>query len=213
MSRTIDILEIIKDMYPDAKPELDYTNNYSLLCAVMLSAQATDKSVNKVTKVLWKRYKNVYEVASASITDLSDAIKQIGLYRNKAKNLKLLSEKLIKNFSGEVPSTMEELITLPGVGRKTANVVLSVGFGVPRIAVDTHVNRVSKRLKIAKEDSSLLEVEEALMRKIPKSSWSDAHHYILFFGRYHCLSRNPKCRDCLLKKYCRYGGKNNEIKM
>jgi len=209
MSRTTDILETIKEMYPNAAPELDYSDNYTLLCAVMLSAQTTDKAVNKVTKVLWSKYDNVYAVANASITDLSETIKHLGLYRNKAKNLKLLSEKLIKDFSGEVPNTMEELVTLPGVGRKTANVVMSVGFKIPRIAVDTHVNRVSKRLKIAKEESSLLEVEQALMKKIPKKSWSDAHHYLLFFGRYHCLSRKPKCKNCLLKKYCRYGGKND----
>ena len=209
MSRTTDILEIIEDMFPNATAELDYTNNYTLLCAVMLSAQTTDKSVNKVTKVLWEKYKSMNEVALASEEELAKTLKHLGLYRTKAKNLKLLSEKLIKDFSGVVPGNMEDLITLPGVGRKTANVVLSVGFNIPRIAVDTHVNRVSKRLKLAKEDSSVLEVEETLMRKIPKKMWSKAHHNMIFFGRYHCLSRNPKCTDCTLKKYCRYGGKND----
>lgn len=213
MNRTVEILNEIKKMYPLAKPELDFTDNYTLVCAVMLSAQTTDKAVNKVTKKLWDTYKDIKGVADADITELEKYIKNIGLYKTKAKNLKLLSKKIIEDYNGIVPNTMEELITLPGVGRKTANVVLSVGFGIPSIAVDTHVNRVSKRLKLAKENDTVLQVEQSLMKKIPKKMWSDAHHYFLFFGRYHCLSRNPKCEFCELKKYCRYGEKNEKIKM
>ena len=131
-------------------------------------------------------------------------MKRNGLNKNKAKNIKLLSEMIKNKYGGVVPSSQEELESLPGVGRKTANVVLSVWFNVPRIAVDTHVDRVSKRLKLAYNNDSVRQVEEKLMRKIPKNKWSDTHHKMIFFGRYHCTARNPKCETCRLKDLCRY---------
>ena len=135
---------------------------------------------------------------------LEEDLKRIGLYKNKAKNLKALSQKILTNFNNQVPSSQVELESLPGVGRKTANVVLSVWFHVPRIAVDTHVERVSKRLKLAYKKDSVVKVEEKLMRKLPKNKWSDTHHKMIFFGRYHCTARNPKCTNCPLKTECRY---------
>jgi endonuclease-3 len=170
----------------------------------MLSAQTTDASVNRLTKSLFEKYKTVDDFADADLETLQEDIKRIGLYKNKAKNIKKTATALRDKFDGIVPSSQEALESLPGVGRKTANVVLSVWFSVPRIAVDTHVERVSKRLKIAYKKDSTLKVEEKLMRKIPKNRWSRTHHQMIFFGRYHCTSRNPKCDGCPLKPYCRF---------
>ncbi|MPN34789.1 Endonuclease III [bioreactor metagenome] len=139
-------------------------------------------------------------------------IKTIGLYRNKAANIQKCCKMLLEDFGGEVPRTLEELTKLPGVGRKTANVVMSVGFHIPAIAVDTHVERISKRLRIAPQKASVLEVEELLMKKIPKERWSDAHHQMIFFGRYHCTARNPKCEVCPLLSMCQEGQKRLGMK-
>lgn len=199
-----EILSVLDEMYPNAECELNHTNSFELIVAVALSAQTTDKSVNKITKDLFKKYKSPQDFVDADILDIEEDLRRIGLYKNKAKNLKKMSELLIKNFDGKVPSSQLELESLPGVGRKTANVVLSVWFDVPRIAVDTHVERVSKRLKLAYNNDTVRQVEEKLMRKIPKDKWSDTHHKMIFFGRYHCTARNPKCDDCKLKDICRY---------
>lgn len=198
------ILEELHCMFPNAECELVHSNGFELLVAVMLSAQTTDKSVNLLTENLFKKYKTPQDYVDVELPILEQDLRRIGLYKNKAKNLKLLSEKLIKEFNSQVPSSQLELESLPGVGRKTANVVLSVWFNVPRIAVDTHVERVSKRLKLAYLNDSVLKVEEKLMRKIPKNKWSDTHHKMIFFGRYHCTARNPKCENCNLKEICRY---------
>ena len=198
------ILSVLDDMFPNAECELNHTNSFELIVAVALSAQTTDKSVNGITTDLFNKYKSPQDFVDADIEEIEQDLKRIGLYKNKARNLKKMSELLIKNFNGVVPSSQVELESLPGVGRKTANVVLSVWFDVPRIAVDTHVDRVSKRLKLAYNNDTVRQVEEKLMRKIPKDKWSDTHHKMIFFGRYHCTARNPKCDGCKLKEICRF---------
>jgi len=204
MARIDTVLEVLNEMFPNAQCELNHTNGFELLVAVMLSAQTTDKSVNLLTDSLFKKYHKPQDYIDVDINELENDLRRIGLYKNKAKNLKALSQKLITDFNGIVPSSQEKLESLPGVGRKTANVVLSVWYKVPRIAVDTHVDRVSKRLKLAYQNDTVRQVEEKLMRKIPKDKWSDTHHKMIFFGRYHCTSRNPKCSNCKLQDLCRY---------
>lgn len=205
--KTMEALDIIHDMFPEAEAELNYSNEFELIIAVLLSAQATDISVNKVTDHLFKKYKTPEDYLNVPLEELENDIRTIGLYRTKAKNIQKLCRDLIDKFDGKVPTNYDELITLAGVGRKTANVVLSVAFDTPRIAVDTHVERVSKRLGIARWKDNVTEVEETLMRKIPMDRWSKAHHQLIFFGRYHCLARNPKCFDCPLLYMCREGQK------
>lgn len=203
----MEALDIIHDMFPEAEAELNYSNEFELTIAVLLSAQATDISVNKVTDHLFQKYKTPEDYLNVPLEELENDIRTIGLYRTKAKNIQKLCRDLIDKFDGKVPTNYDELITLAGVGRKTANVVLSVAFDTPRIAVDTHVERVSKRLGIARWKDNVTEVEETLMRKIPMDRWSKAHHQLIFFGRYHCLARNPKCFDCPLLYMCREGQK------
>lgn len=195
------------EMFPHAQCELVHSNPFELLIAVALSAQATDASVNKVTKHLFQKYKSPEDYVKVPLEELQEDIRTIGLFRNKAKNIKKLSQMLIEEYNGEVPRTREELMKLPGVGRKTANVVVSVAFGIPAIAVDTHVERVSKRLGICRWKDSVLEVEKTLMNKIPKEEWSIAHHRLIFFGRYHCKAQNPQCEICPLLELCREGKK------
>ena len=195
------------EMFPHAQCELVHSNPFELLIAVVLSAQATDASVNKVTKHLFQKYKSPEDYVKVPLEELQEDIRTIGLFRNKAKNIKKLSQMLIEEYNGEVPRTREELMKLPGVGRKTANVVVSVAFNIPAIAVDTHVERVSKRLGICRWKDSVLEVEKTLMNKIPKEEWSIAHHRLIFFGRYHCKAQNPQCEICPLLELCREGKK------
>ncbi len=197
------ILNEFDNMFPDAKCELEHSNELELLIAVMLSAQTTDASVNRLTKTLFQKYKTVEDYANAPLQQLENDIKTIGLYRNKAKNVKAMAQMLIDDFNGEVPCDHEALQTLPGVGRKTANVVISEGFQVPAIAVDTHVERISKRLGIARKNDSVLEVEKKLMKKVPKERWIKTHHQMIFFGRYHCKSMNPQCQNCHLIEICK----------
>ena len=210
MNRAEIILDVLESMFPDAHVELNHQNNFELLIAVVLSAQTTDISVNKITKPLFQKYPTAFELSKALIEDIESIIKTIGLYRNKAKNIQMLSKDLVAKFNGEVPSKRKDLEALPGVGRKTANVVLSNAFGIPALAVDTHVARVSIRLGLAKENDSVLEIEKKLMRKIPKELWQKAHHQLIFFGRYHCLAKNPKCGACPLYDICKY--KDKELK-
>jgi len=204
LDRVDTILNVLNELFPNAECELNHTNGFELLVAVMLSAQTTDKSVNLLTDSLFKKYKKPEDYLHVELSELQQDLRRIGLYKNKANNLQKLCYKLINEFDGIVPSSQEKLESLPGVGRKTANVVLSVWFHVPRIAVDTHVERVSKRLKLAYLKDNVRQVEEKLMRKIPKDKWSDTHHKMIFFGRYHCLARNPKCETCPLQILCRY---------
>lgn len=188
----IEVLDVLACVYPNPKSELNYKDNFSLLIAVILSAQATDISVNKVTPALFEAYPSPEALAKASQEDVMDLLKTIGLYRNKSKFIIETSKKLVDEFSGEVPGTQKELMTLPGVGRKTANVVLAEAFNIPAIAVDTHVSRVAKRLGWATKNDSVLQVEEKLMKKIPKERWGEAHHQILLFGRYHSTARDKR---------------------
>lgn len=210
MTKQKRILDTLEAMYPNAFVELTHKNTFELLVAVVLSAQTTDKSVNKVTPKLFELYPTPLDLAQAFIVDVEQCIKTIGLYKNKAKHIVALANELVNSYQSEVPSFREALESLPGVGRKTANVVLSNAFNIPALAVDTHVNRVSKRLKIAKEDDSVLEVELKLMKKFPKKSWTKLHHQLIFFGRYHCLAQNPKCQDCPFFDMCAY--KNKGVK-
>ena len=188
----IEVLDILACVYPNPRSELNYKDNFSLLIAVILSAQATDISVNKVTPALFEAYPSPEDLAEASMEDVMDLLKTIGLYRNKSKFIIETSKKLVEEFGGEVPGTRKELMTLPGVGRKTANVVLAEAFNIPAIAVDTHVSRVAKRLGWASEEDSVIQVEKKLMDKIPKERWGAAHHQILLFGRYHSTARDKR---------------------
>ncbi|WP_153122546.1 endonuclease III [Peribacillus tepidiphilus] len=200
-------LDEMAKMFPDAHCELNHSNPFELVIAVALSAQCTDALVNKVTKNLFQKYKTPEDYLRVPLEELQEDIRSIGLYRNKAKNIQKLCAMLIEKYNGEVPSDRDELMKLPGVGRKTANVVVSVAFGVPAIAVDTHVERVSKRLGICKWKDSVLEVEKTLMQKVPKEEWSITHHRMIFFGRYHCKAQNPQCEVCPLQHLCREGKK------
>src|SRR5690625_875978 len=210
--KTVEMLDIIDSMFPDAEAELNHDNTFELTIAVLLSAQATDNHVNKVTSSLFKKYKTPEDYVEVPLEELQNDIRTIGLFRNKAKNIQKLCRDLIDKFDGQVPENYEDLVSLAGVGRKTANVVLSVAFDIPRIAVDTHVERVSKRLGIARYKDSVLEVERTLMKKIPSERWSKTHHQLIFFGRYHCLSRSPKCDICPLLEDCREGQKRMKAK-
>ena len=169
-----------------------------------MSAQTTDKRVNMVNKVLFKEYQSVKELSEASLEDIEKIIKPIGTYKKKAVFIKEIATKLINDNIKVIPNDREYLNTFPGVGRKTINVFLSVIYNEPLIAVDTHVNRVSKRLKLAKDSDDVLEVEKKLMKKIPKDKWSKVHHQLVFFGRYKCKSISPICTDCKLKDICNY---------
>lgn len=201
--RTKAILDILKEDYPDAKCELNHETPFQLLVATILSAQTTDKKVNEVTETLFRDYPDLDAFLTISVEELEERIKQIGLYRSKAKNLTMMCNQLKEKFNGEVPKTMEEITSLAGAGRKTANVVLSNAFGVPSIAVDTHVFRVSNRLGMADSDN-VLEVEKQLQKELPKREWSLTHHLLIFHGRRCCIARNPKCEICNLTQYCKY---------
>ncbi|MDQ1909364.1 endonuclease III [Paenibacillus sp. GD4] len=201
------ILDTIAEMFPDAHCELNHANPFELTIAVLLSAQCTDETVNKVTATLFQKYKRPEDYLAVPLEELEQDIRRIGLYRNKAKNIQALCALLLDKHGGEVPREHEQLVELPGVGRKTANVVVSNAFGVPAIAVDTHVERVSKRLGLAGPDDSVLEVEKKLMKKVPREEWTDTHHRLIFFGRYHCKAQNPNCEACSLLDYCRDGKK------
>jgi endonuclease III len=194
-------------MFPEAHCELIHSNAFELAIAVSLSAQCTDALVNKVTEKLFQKYKKPEDYLSVSLDELQDDIRSIGLFRNKAKNIQKLCQMLLVDYCGVLPRNRDELTKLPGVGRKTANVVVSVAFGEPAIAVDTHVERVSKRLGFCRYKDSVLEVEKTLMRKVPKAEWSITHHRMIFFGRYHCKSQNPQCDTCPLLDNCREGKK------
>jgi endonuclease III len=205
-------LSEMEQMFPDAHCELNHRNPFDLVIAVLLSAQCTDVLVNKVTKTLFEKYKEPEDYLQVTLEELQQDIRSIGLYRNKAKNIRSLCEILLEQHGGEVPQSRDELVKLPGVGRKTANVVVSVAFGEPALAVDTHVERVSKRLAICRWKDSVLEVEKTLMRKIPREKWTDTHHRLIFFGRYHCKAQSPQCEICPLLDLCREGKKRMKRK-
>ena len=197
------IIENLDRLYPDAHCELNHKDSFELLIAVVLSAQTTDVSVNRVTPALFEKYPDAISLSEASEEDVMRLIHSIGLYKNKSRNIINLAKELVKRFDGEVPSKREELESLPGVGRKTANVVLSNCFDYPAFAVDTHVSRVSKRLMIARKDDDVLTIEKKLMKFFPRNSWSRLHHQFIFFGRYKCKAKNPECTDCPFRDSCR----------
>ena len=199
-------IEILARVYRDAKPALVFANPFELLVAVMLSAQCTDKRVNIVTERLFATANTPEKIAAMSVAELEDAIKDCGLFRMKAKNIKATCQILIDEHGGKVPQDFAVLTKLPGVGRKTANVVLSVGFGVPAIAVDTHVFRVANRLKLG-VGKTPDEVEEQLKKIIPREQWSAAHHWLIWHGRGICRAAKPKCSECPLKDVCPAGEK------
>jgi len=195
---------------PEPKGELEHVNAFTLVVAVALSAQATDAGVNKATRALFAIADTPQKMLDLGEDRVRDYIKTIGLYRNKAKNVIALSQKLINDFGGQVPSTREELVTLPGVGRKTANVVLSMAFGIPTMAVDTHVFRIANRMGLA-PGKTPDQVEDALMRIIPKDYLFHAHHWLILHGRYCCKARKPECDRCVIADICKSAEKTNAI--
>lgn len=199
----VTIIQYFEELFPDAHCELNHQNEFELLIAVMLSAQTTDQSVNKLTDTLFKKYLSVDDFASAPIEQLEKDLRSIGLYRNKAKNVKQMAMIIRDEYAGVVPREHELLVALPGVGRKTANVVQSVAFDIPAFAVDTHVERIAKRLKFAKNDDSVLMVEKKVTKVLPIETWNKAHHQFIFFGRYFCKAQNPNCGDCQIIHLCR----------
>lgn len=198
------ILEQLDILFPNAQGELDHSNNFELLIAVVLSAQTTDVAVNIVTKDLFSHYPTPEMLASANPNDVMELINRIGLYRNKSKNIINLSKILVEKYNSEVPNTREALESLPGVGRKTANVVLSSAFNIPAIAVDTHVARVSKRLGLVDESDSVLEIEQKLMKIFPENTWIKLHHQLILYGRYYCPARKSKENKCVFKEFCSF---------
>jgi endonuclease-3 len=198
-----EVIGILLKTYPDATVELEHSSTFELLIATILSAQCTDVRVNKITRELFKDYNTPEDFIQLTEEELGEKIKSCGFYKVKSKNILATSRIILEEFNGEVPSTMEELITLPGVGRKTANVVLSNAFGVPAIAVDTHVFRVSNRIGLA-GSKNVLDTEKDLMNNIEKNMWSKAHHLLIFHGRRICKARKPLCEKCPVKDYCLY---------
>jgi endonuclease-3 len=203
--KTRHILDTIAELFPDAHCELHHSNPFELTIAVLLSAQCTDETVNKVTADLFRKYTSPGDYLSVPLEELEQDIRRIGLFRNKAKNIQSLCRMLLEQYDGQVPQKHEQLVELPGVGRKTANVVVSNAFGIPAIAVDTHVERVSKRLGMTGEDDSVLQVEQKLMKQVPRDEWTQTHHRLIFFGRYHCKAQNPQCEVCPLLSECKEG--------
>ncbi|MBR3179574.1 MAG: endonuclease III [Clostridia bacterium] len=194
-------LRLLKESYPDAKPALHFSSPFELLVATMLSAQCTDKQVNKVTDVLFKKYNTAEAFSQIDYETLEPFIHSCGFFRMKGHNILAMSRILTEKYGGEVPQTREELTALPGVGRKTANVVLSNAFGIPAIAVDTHVFRVSNRIGLA-EANDVEKTEQQLMENIPEEDWSAAHHWLIYHGRLVCAAQKPKCEECTLREVC-----------
>lgn len=199
-----EIISILKEIIPNPICELNYTDSFSLLVAVMLSAQTTDSRVNTVTPALFSKYPTILSLANASISDVKEIIEPLGLANNKAINLIKLANIIHFQYNDIVPNDFNELIKLPGVGRKTANVLLAVYFKIPSMPVDTHLHRMAIRLGYIKKDEDVLKAEEAYKKYIPKEDWIDSHHLLLLFGRYYCKAINPKCEGCKLSNYCKH---------
>lgn len=205
-----EIIEYLEELIPNAVCELEYTKDYELLLAVMLSAQTTDKRVNMVTRVLFKKYPTLKSLKDADVNDIIEIIRPIGTFQKKAINIKSIATELIEKTNGVVPNDREFLESLSGVGRKTTNVVLSNLYNEPCIAVDTHVSRVSKRLGLAKESDDVLKIEQKLNKKIPKDKLCEMHHRLVLFGRYYCKAMSPNCSECKLTCVCKYYKKANK---
>ena len=203
MKMTDRIIDYLDELIPNPACELKYSKDYELLLSVMLSAQTTDKRVNAVTDILYHQYPSLIELRDADLNDIIDIIRPIGTFYKKASNIKVIAERLLKDCDGRVPNDRNYLESLPGVGRKTTNVVLSNLYNVPCIAVDTHVSRVSKRLGLAKQNDDVLTIETKLTRKFPRERLSRLHHQLVLFGRYYCKAQNPACDQCRLKDICK----------
>ena len=203
--KAVKILNALRVEYPDAECALNHKNVYQLLIAVVLSAQTTDKSVNNITPDLFKKYPTPQKLAKADPEEVGECIRKIGMYKTKSKNIVSLAGELVRNYGGKVPGDYDSLVALPGVGRKTANVVLSVGFGEQRIAVDTHVFRVSNRIGLVSA-TDVLKTEEGLMKILPHDRWSEAHHSLIFHGRNCCSAKKPNCDGCCINKLCEKHG-------
>ena len=196
------LLSYLDDLFPTARCELFYKRDYELVIAVMLSAQTTDRSVNAVTPILFEKYPSLDDLNKASLEDIEEILKPIGLYKNKAKNLKGIVKDLIERFNYVVPSDKEQLMTLPGVGNKTAGVIRAEIFQIPDLPVDTHILRIAKRLKLAKKDDEPIDVERKLKKIIPEERWIKSHHQLIHFGRYFCTARSPQCENCKIRDMC-----------
>lgn len=194
----------LNKLYPNPKCELEYTQDYELLLAIVMSAQTTDKRVNEVNKNLFKKYSTLKKLNEADIKEIEKIIRPIGTYKKKATYIKEITKTLVEDKITKIPNDREYLSKLPGVGQKTINVFLSVIYNEPLIAVDTHVNRVSKRLALAEESDNVLEVENKLTNIFPKENLNKIHHQLVYFGRYKCKSQKPICTDCELKTICKY---------
>lgn len=206
------VIEWFETNVPIAETELHYSNNFQLLIAVILSAQCTDKRINMITPALFEAFPTPEDLANASVAEIYDFIKSVSYPNNKAKNLHGMAIKLVSEFNSVVPDNMDDLESLPGVGRKTANVILSVAFNKPAMAVDTHVFRVSNRIGLTNNSKTPLETEKELVKNIPKELIPKAHHWLILHGRYVCTARSPKCESCGIKMYCKYYLKQNGVK-
>ncbi|MCR4880299.1 MAG: endonuclease III [Bacilli bacterium] len=200
--KALAIQAYLDEILPNVGCELNYSKNYELLIAVVLSAQTTDKAVNLVTPKLFSRFPSLNDLAHADIKEVEDVIKSIGLYKNKAKNIVLLAQELVEKYDGHVPESKEVLVTLPGVGNKTAGVTRLELFNDPELPVDTHVARIAKRLKFAKQNDEPIVIEAKLKRAFPKENWCKLHHQFIHFGRYICLAKKPNCKNCKIMEFC-----------
>ncbi len=208
MSNTEVIESYLDELFPDPKCELIYHTDYELLIAIMLSAQSTDKRVNTVTPIIFSKYPTLKDLSNADIHDLEDIIHPVGSYHKKAQYTKSIANRLVNEFDGKVPTDREVLESFPGIGRKTVNVFFSEFYGLPEIAVDTHVERVSKRLKLAFMSDDVLKIEKKLQKKFLKEKWGKRHLQLVLFGRYYCKAVKPECINCKLKDICREKKKN-----
>lgn len=198
------VLEYLDELFPNPMCELNYNKDYELLIAIVLSAQTTDKRVNKVTEVLFKKYSNLLELSQASVSDIENIIREIGTFRRKSIYVIEIAKKLVNDGYSYVPNDRDYIESLPGVGRKTANVFLSNIYGEEAIAVDTHVSRVSKRLGLARKNDDVIKIEKRLEKKIPLGRWGKTHHQLVLFGRYYCKAIKPECDNCKIKDICKY---------
>jgi len=198
------VLEYLDELFPNPMCELNYNKDYELLIAIVLSAQTTDKRVNKVTGVLFKKYSNLLELSQASVSDIENIIREIGTFRRKSIYVIEIAKRLVSDGYSYVPNDRDYIESLPGVGRKTANVFLSNIYGEEAIAVDTHVSRVSKRLGLARQNDDVIKIEKSLEKKIPLGRWGKTHHQLVLFGRYYCKAIKPECDNCKIKDICKY---------
>lgn len=198
------ISRYVDSLFPNAKCELFYSKDYELVIAVMLSAQTTDKAVNNVTQSLFKDYPTLESIAKADIVDIENHIKSLGLYKNKAMNIKGIANTILSEFNGVLPSDKDLLQKLPGIGNKSAGVIRIEVFKIPDLPVDTHIIRISNRLGIAKSSDEPIDIERKLKKLIPEENWIKTHHQLIHFGRYFCTAKSPKCNECKLKDICKY---------